>query len=227
LQEADGSTGRGRGLDDPRAVAILTAEHWSLLASRNLGYQEMFGRTTIFVGILSGTIVALAFLAQATRFSREALSIGLLFMLVDLFVGIATFGRSLAINLEDARWVDGMRLLRQAYVRIVPELAQYFVTTHGPGRGEHPLGHGSEQSVANLATSLSTTSSVVATLNSVLAGAIASDLAALTGRTLMMSMFIGAAISGISGALHVRFAARFRRRHELSAAPAGTGQGSR
>src|SRR6266540_900034 len=62
---------RKTGLDDPRALDILTTEHWSLLSTRTLGYQEMFGRITIFVAILSGTVVALALLAQATHFRRR------------------------------------------------------------------------------------------------------------------------------------------------------------
>jgi hypothetical protein len=62
------------GLDDPRAVDILTTEHWSLLSTRTLGYQEMFSRATIFVAILSGTVVALALLAQATNFRRGSVS---------------------------------------------------------------------------------------------------------------------------------------------------------
>jgi hypothetical protein len=59
------------GLVDPRAVDILTAEHWSLLSTRALGYQEMFGRTTVFVATLSTAAVALAVVAQATRFGRK------------------------------------------------------------------------------------------------------------------------------------------------------------
>lgn len=35
-------SGMKTGLDDPRAVQILTTEHWSLLSARTLGYQEMF-----------------------------------------------------------------------------------------------------------------------------------------------------------------------------------------
>ena|SRR5437762_12403166 len=68
------------GLDDPRAVDILTTEHWSLLSTRNLGYQEMFGRTTIFVATVSGTIVALALLAKATPSSGQTLWFALLLM---------------------------------------------------------------------------------------------------------------------------------------------------
>ena len=117
-----------RGLDDPRAVDILTTEHWSLLSTRTLGYQEMFSRATIFIGVLSGTVIALALLAQATHFGREILWFALLLISVALFVGLATFVRSVAINFEDARWVAGMNLPRDAYLQIVPDLEPFFVT---------------------------------------------------------------------------------------------------
>ena len=121
-----------RGLGDTRAVDILTTEHWSLLSSRSLGYQEMFGRTTIYVAILSGAVVALALVAQATRFGRETLTAALLLIAVALFVGLVTFARCVAINYEDARWVAGMGLLRQAYLEMVPGLAPYFITAQRP-----------------------------------------------------------------------------------------------
>ena len=111
---------RRTGLDDPRALDILTTEHWSLLSARTLGYQEMFGRTTIFIGILSGTIIALALLAQVTRFGHETLTFAAVLFAVSLFIGLVSFVRCVAINLEDARWVVGMSLLRRAYLQIVP-----------------------------------------------------------------------------------------------------------
>src|SRR5438876_4001595 len=100
----DGDNDRPKaGLDDPRALDILTTEHWSLLTSRTLGYQEIIGRTTIFVAILSATIVAVALMAQATQqFGRDTLLLALLLMTVTLFIGLMTFARSVAINYEDA-----------------------------------------------------------------------------------------------------------------------------
>jgi type III secretory pathway component EscS len=204
---------RKTGLDDPRALQILTTEHWSLLSTRTLGYQEMLGRATIFMAALSGTVVALALLAQATDFGRETLSFALPLMSVVLLIGIATFVRSVAINYEDARWVAGMNLLRQAYLKMVPELEPFFVTGHDPEADRRALGHGSRQHLVNLANSLTTTSSVVAALNSVLFGSLASDLSALLGAGLVPVVAIGASISLAAGALHVRYAARFRRRH--------------
>ena len=205
--------GEKSGLDDPRALDILTTEHWSLLSTRALGYQEMFARATIFIAILSGTVVALALLAQATQFSRETLWVALLMIPIDLFIGIATFVRSVEINFEDARWVTGMNLLRSAYLKIVPDLEPFFITAVKADAQLRALGHGSPQHLANLGGSLTTTSSTVATLNSILAGTVAGDISALSGASTALSVLIGAVVSIVSGALHVRYAARFRRRH--------------
>lgn len=55
------------GSDSPRQetersvrLQILSTEHWSLLASRSLGWNEVFSRTTMFLATLSGAVVALA-----------------------------------------------------------------------------------------------------------------------------------------------------------------------
>jgi hypothetical protein len=173
----------------------------------------MFARTTIFIAILSGTVVALALLAQATRFGRETLWLALLLVSVDLFIGVATFVRSVEINFEDARWLAGMNLLRSAYLKIAPELEPFFVTAHKVDAELRALGHGSHQHLRNLRNSLTTTSGTVATLNSVLAGAVGTDVSALVGGSIGTSVLIGAALSIVSGASHVRYAARYRRRH--------------
>jgi hypothetical protein len=223
---ADAERARKTGLDDPRALDILTTEHWSLLSSRSLGYQEMFGRATIFIGILSGTVIALALLAQATQFGRQTLWFALLLMSVALFIGLMTFVRSVAINYEDARWVAGMDLLRHAYLQIVPELEPYFITGHEPVGDRRSLAHGAPQQPRNLANSLTTTSSVVAALNSILAGAIASDVGALLGASLGVHATVGAAVSLVSAALHVWYAARYRRSHAPATADSSRHAGS-
>jgi hypothetical protein len=204
------------GLDDPRAVDILTTEHWSLLSARALGYQEMFGRATIFVSILSGTVVALALLAQAAHFGRGTLWFALPLLGVTLFIGLATFRRSVEINYEDARWIEGMRRLRSAYVEIVPAVRPFLL----PDDARHPagaLGHGMLQRMPNFGSSLTTTSSVAATLNSMIVGALVSDIGILSNLGTVTSVAIGVALSIVSGILHARHAARFRQRHDPSA----------
>ena len=173
----------------------------------------MFGRTTIFVAILSGVVVTLALLAQATDFRREALWFALALISVALFIGLATFVRSVAINYEDAHWVAGMNQLRRAYLRIIPELEPFFVTGHAPDADARSLGEGSPQRLIHLIHSLTTTSSVVAALNSLLAGALAADVGALFGAAAARNVAIGAGVSLVSAVLHVRYAARFRQSH--------------
>jgi hypothetical protein len=119
---------RNTGIDDPRAVEILTAEHWSLLSTRTMGSNEVFSRASIFVAALSGTIISLAFLAQATSFGPATAAFALVLLPVVLFVGLTTFARAVEINQEDAHWLNEMNLLRQAYLQIVPELEPFFVT---------------------------------------------------------------------------------------------------
>ena len=68
------STEPGIGLaDDPRALQILTTEHWSLLSARGLAYNEAFTRAGMFLAFLSMSFVGLALLAQAMGFSRDFL----------------------------------------------------------------------------------------------------------------------------------------------------------
>jgi hypothetical protein len=214
----------GAGLGHPRAVDILTTEHWSLLSSRNLGYQELFGRATVFIGIVSAIVVALALMAQATRFGRDTLLVAALLIAVALFIGLATFVRAVSINYEDARWVEGMRLLRRAYFEIVPELEPYFASAREGDAESRALAHGAPQRGRNLASSLTTTSSVVAALNSVLAGSLASDLAVMVGLRLSVVATVGAAFSIVSAVVHVRYAARFRREHPLPRLPYASSQ---
>lgn len=156
----DESAERKTGLDDPRALDILTTEHWSLLSTRQLGYQEMLGRTTIFIAILSGIVVALALLGQATAFRRQTLWFALMLMSVALFIGVTTFVRCVVINYQDARWVTRMNLLRHAYLQVLPELEPFFVTGREPDADVQALGYGSRQRLGNMANSLTTTSGV-------------------------------------------------------------------
>jgi hypothetical protein len=109
-------------------VQMLATEHWSLLATRSLSWNESFARAGMFLTLLSGATVALALVAQATAFGPGFAVFALLILPVVLFVGLATYVRLLEINNEDYVWVRGMNRLRAAYVEIDPQLAPYFIT---------------------------------------------------------------------------------------------------
>ena len=109
-------------------VQMLATEHWSLLATRSLSWNEAFARAGMFLTLLSGAIVALALVAQATSFGEGFALFAVMILPVVLFIGLATYVRLLEINNEDYVWVRGMNRLRGAYLEIDPGLAPYFVT---------------------------------------------------------------------------------------------------
>lgn len=117
------------GLDDPRALQILSTEHWSLLTARSLVYNESFTRVGMFFSILSATLVALGLVSTGTGFSDAFLIVAAFVLALDLFIGLATLGRVGAVSDEEMRYTQGMNRLRNAYLRIVPGLDQYFITS--------------------------------------------------------------------------------------------------
>ena len=117
-------------------MQILATEHWSLLATRSLGYTDSFGRANMFFAVLSGAVIALALIAQGGRFDTTFYVAAILLLAIAYFVGIATIARIGNLNAEDAHWLMGMNRIRHAYLQLRPELSQYFVT------GQHDDLHG-------------------------------------------------------------------------------------
>ena len=87
-------------------------------------------RAALFVAALSGAVVALALVAQATDFGDGFVAFALVLLPVVFFLGLVTIVRLGQINREDALWVQGMNRLRNAYLQLAPELEPYFVTSH-------------------------------------------------------------------------------------------------
>jgi hypothetical protein len=121
--------GAPSALGGPNAVQILSTEHWSLLASRSMGYTEAMSRSAIFVAALSGAVVSLALVGQATDFGSGFIAFALVLLPVVYFVGVTTLLRLAQVNFEDALWVQGMNRIRNAYLQLEPELEPYFVTS--------------------------------------------------------------------------------------------------
>ena len=128
--------------DDPRSMQILSTEHWSLLATRSLAWNESFSRAGLFLSVVSATAVALALVGQASQFGSQFTAFALVMLPVCLFVGLATFTRLDEVNGEDAIWVAGMNRIRHAYMEIGPGLAPYFIsgTTDDPAGLERTFG---------------------------------------------------------------------------------------
>jgi hypothetical protein len=114
----------------PHAAPILAAEHWSLLAARSLIWNEAMSRATVFLTVLSASIIALALLADATGFGTQTTTLALVLLPVVFFLGIAAYARLVQINTEEFELVLAMNRLRHAYLQIEPGLERYFTTGH-------------------------------------------------------------------------------------------------
>jgi hypothetical protein len=82
----------------------------------------------MFLTVLTGTVVALALVAQATDFGQPFVVFALLLLPVVLFIGLTTFVRLGEVNEEDLVWVRGMNRIRRAYLDIDPEIEPIFIT---------------------------------------------------------------------------------------------------
>jgi hypothetical protein len=122
------------GADDRRlgehAPALLAAEHWSLLAARSLIWSEAQSRATVFLTVLSASIIALALMADATGFGAETTTLALVLLPVVFLLGIAAYARLVQINAEEFRLVMAMNRLRRAYLILEPGLERYLTTGH-------------------------------------------------------------------------------------------------
>lgn len=118
-------------LTDQRVVQILSTEHWSLLSSRSLAYNEAFTRGGLFLTFLSMSFVALALFSSAMSFGDDFLIVAAVVLAFDFIIGLMTYGRILGANVDDLRAVHGMARIRHAYTQIAPVTTPYFTAgTH-------------------------------------------------------------------------------------------------
>jgi hypothetical protein len=185
-------------LSDPRALTILTTEHWSLLTARSLVYNEAFSRAAMFLTFLTGTLVALGFVSQASGYTQEFLVLATVLLGFDLFIGLATLGRITAASGEEIRALQGMNRLRHAYLEMVPSLDPYFSTSPHDDLANVVSVYGAtpDQSpslIGNIAHGLTTTPGMIGTITAAVGGAFAAALALLLGASTTIGIVGGLA----------------------------------
>ena len=184
-------------------LQILATEHWSLLASRSLAWNETFSRAAMFLSTVAGAIVALALVAQASDFGSGFRRFALVILPVVLFVGVGTIFRLRASNYHDAICVLGMNRIRAAYLELAPELERYFITGTTEDFAGVTKTMALEPRQPFLTQMLASTPTMIATLNSILAGAIIAILTIELGLSEGGALVIGAVIFVLVLAFHV------------------------
>jgi hypothetical protein len=180
-------------LSDPRALQILSTEHWGLLTARSLVYNETFTRGSMFLTFLSASLVALGFIYQGAGPDFAYVLVAILAL--DLFVGLATLGRITGASMEEFHALQGMNRIRHAYLEMVPTLDPYLsgspyddagsvLSTYGASAGE-------PSALLNVAHGLTTMPGLIGVLNATLAGALVGALVAAAGGDMRASVVAG------------------------------------
>jgi hypothetical protein len=176
-----------------RRAQLLSTEHWSLLATRSMSWNEAFSRTGMFLSTLSAATVALALAGPAMQFGSAFPLFALVVLSVTLFLGLATYVRLLQVNNEDLYWVAGMNIIRNAYTRLSPGIEDDFVTGHSldPDGMARTFGAVDVTSSVSPWHMLVTTPAVVAVISSAIAGVIGGLVAGQLNMALEVAVVVG------------------------------------
>ncbi|HKF16244.1 MAG TPA: hypothetical protein VKF14_03450 [Candidatus Dormibacteraeota bacterium] len=96
----------------PAAVTFVTTEHFTLQGARSSTISESTGRASVFLGAVSGGLIALGLVATAAKTGVAFYTFGLILLPTLAFVGLATFHRVLQSGVEDLPR-DGVGLWQQ------------------------------------------------------------------------------------------------------------------
>ena len=192
----------------PAFMSALTTEHFVLQTAANATVSDAAARSSLYVFSLSSSLVALGFASR----SRETFVPFIAIVLPAIFVlGVFTVVRLVDTALENMRCLAGIARIRRYYRTLSPEADVYFAARHG----RWPEGHSDPAlRLGRLMAFLSTSATMVAFINSVVAGA---GIAVFAGErldtdTTAPAMLLGA---GGAGALIVAFVAYERWRFRI------------
>jgi hypothetical protein len=177
------------GVTDAVRVQILAAEHWDLLATRSMTWNQIFSRASMFITMSSAVVVALALVAQATNFDSRFRLFALLLLPILLLLGLATFIHLGEANGSDVRLVISLNRLRRAYLELSPELQPYFPAADHANSAVVKQSSG-QGYVLSLIDFLAGTPSIVATINVVVVGVMAAFIANALGVSITVSVLV-------------------------------------
>ena len=219
MQQSDSSSAspspERAAVSDAVRVQILATEHWSLLATRSMTWNEMFSRASMYLTVLSAAVVSLALVAQATDFGGNFRLFALLLLPLVLVVGLGTQIRMGDARGEDVVYIIGMNRLRRAYLELAPDLEPYFITGHHDDEAGIALTYATPDARVTPGRVLSGSPVTVGIINAVVAGVLAAfivdALGGATGLYVGAGVVCGLAYLGVFAAIPIRQIARIRR----------------
>ncbi len=130
----DNKAGQADADPRPAVVSFVTTEHFTLQGARSSTISESTGRASMFLGAVSGGLVALGLLATATNTGTAFYAFALIILPTLAFVGLVTFDRVLQSGIEDHGYARRIARLRGYYFEHAPELTEYLLSVPPPDR---------------------------------------------------------------------------------------------
>jgi hypothetical protein len=125
--EGESPSGAPAGIPPSVRAQLLATEHWGLLASRSTTQSEVLTRISMFLTFTSASVVSVALVGQATKFSEAFVMLAVIVLCIDVAMGLLTQIRVTNVGLEDLMYVTAMNRLRAAYVDLDPGVAPYLM----------------------------------------------------------------------------------------------------
>jgi hypothetical protein len=117
-------------------VSFVTTEHFALQGARAATISESNGRASVFLGAVSGGLISLGFIGQASQLGTAFFAFGLILLPTLAFVGLTTFLRVFQSGLEDVHYAERIARLRDFYFAATPEVEQYLFSVPANKRVE-------------------------------------------------------------------------------------------
>ena len=184
-------------------LQILITEHTNLQAVRSATIFEANGRTTLFLGAVSSSIVALAFIGQMSELGQAFFLFALILLPSLIFLGLVTFIRVNQTGIEDMISSRGINRIRHYYTEVAPLVENYFIlSTHDDMLG-YLQNLGGQASIFQQFVS---TAGLVSVINSILTAVFVGLLTfSLFNASLLVCLTAGVVVFAASVTLYMRY----------------------
>jgi hypothetical protein len=110
-------------------MQALGNQYGMLQSARGSTISESSSRSSLYLTSLTGAVVGLSFVAQASRFGETFFIFALAILPVVFFLGVVTYYRVLQTGVEDVIYARAMSRIQQFYSEIDPAHADLFQET--------------------------------------------------------------------------------------------------
>ncbi len=117
-------------------VTMMTTEHYNLQSGRSMTVADTNGRCTLFIGTVSGALIAIAFTGQASQMGTAFYVFSLVLFPSLFLMGLITFKRVLQSGIEDLIYACGITRILQLYLEHAPQMQPYLILSAHDASGQ-------------------------------------------------------------------------------------------